>query len=58
MVSRGFGDTLAKMTKATGIDKAVKVATKAVGIEDCGCDKRQESLNNPNLLVNKLLYKK
>ena len=39
--SRGFGDTFAKFTKATGIKKIVK---KVVG-EDCGCSERQDKLN-------------
>lgn len=43
--SRGFGDTIAKFTKATGIDKVAKFAAKAVGAEDCGCNGRQETLN-------------
>jgi hypothetical protein len=43
--SRGLGDTIAKFTKATGIDKVAKFAAKAVGAEDCGCDGRAESLN-------------
>jgi hypothetical protein len=43
--SRGLGDTIAKFTRATGIEKAVKTVAKAVGIEDCGCSKRQEKLN-------------
>jgi predicted Zn-ribbon and HTH transcriptional regulator len=40
--SKGLGDTVEKVTKATGIDKAVKWL---VG-EDCGCDKRKDKLNN------------
>jgi hypothetical protein len=43
--SRGLGDTIAKFTKATGIDKVAKFAAKAVGAEDCGCNGRAESLN-------------
>ena len=39
--SKGLGDTVAKATKAKGIDKAVKWL---VG-EDCGCDKRKDLLN-------------
>ena len=39
--SKGLGDTIAKITKATGIDK---VAKKVLG-DDCGCDKRKEALN-------------
>lgn len=58
IVSRGFGDTIAKMTRKTGVASAVKGISKAVGIEDCGCDERQEALNDPKLLVNKLFYKK
>lgn len=43
--SKGFGDTIAKFTELTGIAKAVEVVTNALGIEDCGCSKRQELLN-------------
>jgi len=44
--SRGLGDSIAKFTKATGIEKAVKTVVKAVtGDEDCGCPQRQDTLN-------------
>lgn len=43
--SKGLGDTIAKVTKFFGIDKATKTVTKAVGVEDCGCGKRQDTLN-------------
>ena len=36
-----LGDKVAKITKATGIDKAVKY----IFGEDCGCEERQEKLN-------------
>ena len=39
--SKGLGDTIAKITKATGIDKAVKF----IAGEDCGCDERKNKLN-------------
>lgn len=39
--SEGLGDTIAKVTEATGIDKVVK----AVVGEDCGCDERRKKLN-------------
>ena len=39
--SSGLGDTVEKITKATGIKKAVKF----VAGEDCGCDKRKDKLN-------------
>jgi len=45
---KGLGDTVAALAAATGIDKLVG--------EDCGCKERQEALNDPNLLINKLFY--
>ena len=39
--SKGLGDTIAKITKATGIDKVVKF----IAGEDCGCDERKERFN-------------
>ena len=38
--SKGLGDKIAKLTKATGIDKLVHKV-----VEDCGCDDRQKKLN-------------
>lgn len=40
--SRGLGDVVKKITHATGIDKVVEAV---VGKKGCGCNKRQESLN-------------
>ncbi len=40
--SEGVGDTVAKITKATGIEKAVKFLAG----EDCGCDERKQILNH------------
>ncbi len=40
--SEGVGDTVAKITKATGIEKAVKFLAG----EDCGCDERKKVLNH------------
>ena len=39
--SKGLGDSVEKVFKATGIDK---VAKKVLG-DDCGCEKRKELLN-------------
>ena len=39
--SKGVGDTVEKITEATGIKKL----TKFIAGEDCGCDKRKEKLN-------------
>jgi hypothetical protein len=41
----GLGDTIASVTKATGIDKVAKFVAKAAGKKDCGCKKRQDKLN-------------
>ena len=43
--SEGFGDTIAKFTHATGIDKVADSLAKAIGQEDCGCNKRRKVLN-------------
>lgn len=39
--SVGLGDTIEKITQATGIDKIVKF----VAGEDCGCEERKKKLN-------------
>ena len=39
--SKGLGDTVEKITEATGVKKAVK----ALFGEDCGCDERKSKLN-------------
>tara|TARA_R100001443_G_scaffold57528_1_gene68241 strand:- start:834 stop:1196 length:363 start_codon:yes stop_codon:yes gene_type:complete len=41
MKSKGLGDSIAKITKATGIDKLTK---KVLG-DDCGCEERKQKLN-------------
>ena len=41
MKSKGIGDSVEKVLKATGIDK---VAKKILG-DDCGCDERKKKLN-------------
>jgi hypothetical protein len=45
MESKGLGDTIAKITEATGIAKLTEIVTGALGIEDCGCSRRQNTLN-------------
>jgi hypothetical protein len=56
MKSKGLGDTIEKITTATGIKYAVDAVAKATK-KDCGCGGRKEALNNPNLLINKTFYK-
>jgi hypothetical protein len=53
---RGIGDSIEAAIKVAKIDKVVGAITSAVGIQDCGCDKRKEKLNNPDLLINKIFY--
>jgi hypothetical protein len=42
--SKGLGDTVEKVTEATGIKAAVEWFSETTGI-DCGCDTRKEKLN-------------
>ena len=41
MKSRGLGDSIEKITKATGLRSLTQIAAKAVGLKDCGSDKRK-----------------
>lgn len=43
--SKGLGDDIAKITKATRLDKFAEAVAKKLGKKDCGCKKRQEELN-------------
>lgn len=42
--SKGLGDTIEKITEATGIKAGVEKLAQAIGW-DCGCDERKEKLN-------------
>jgi hypothetical protein len=44
MKSRGFGDTVDKITTLTGIKRIAKKVADATG-EDCGCEARRNALN-------------
>ena len=54
--SKGLGDTIAKITNATGLDKVADTIAKSMGKEDCGCNKRRKTLNEifPYTKENKL----
>jgi hypothetical protein len=54
--SRGLGDDIAKIAKFIKADVTVEHLLKIFGQKDCGCAKRQEALNDPELLVNKVFY--
>ena len=40
--SRGLGDSIEKITKATGIKKVVNKISEKTG-KDCGCNKRKNT---------------
>ena len=42
--SKGLGDTIEKITEATGIKTVVEAVSEATGI-NCGCGERKELLN-------------
>ena len=44
MQSRGLGDSIEKVTKATGVKKVVETISKKMG-KDCGCGSSRDSLN-------------
>jgi len=44
MKSRGLGDSIEKVTKATGIKRAVDAVAAKTGRE-CGCGARRDRLN-------------
>lgn len=42
---KGLGDTVARITSFTRIDRLAKRIAEAVGAKDCGCDERKRLLN-------------
>ena len=42
---KGLGDSIEKITKATGIKKIVDTVNNLRGVKDCGCNKRKKQLN-------------
>lgn len=44
MKSKGLGDSIEKVTRATGIKAVVEKVSNATG-RDCGCQKRRDTLN-------------
>tara|TARA_R110000803_G_scaffold155639_1_gene220253 strand:+ start:368 stop:757 length:390 start_codon:yes stop_codon:yes gene_type:complete len=43
--SKGVGDTIAKITHATGLDKVADKVAELIGETDCGCNKRRRKYN-------------
>lgn len=50
--SEGLGDTIAKITSATKLDKLAEKIAEVAGADDCGCKQRQEKLNKMFPYVN------
>ena len=46
MKPRGLGDSIEKLTSATGIKSLMELSMGAMGKKDCGCNKRKQWLNN------------
>ena len=53
---KGLGDTVESLAKLTGMNHVADAIAKGVGAEDCGCGARKDTLNNPDLLINKMFY--
>lgn len=51
--SKGLGDTIDKITTATGIKSVVKAVASAAGVDDCGCEARRKALNEAVPYTNK-----
>ena len=52
----GLGDIVEKITTVTGIKKVVDNYAKSKGEDKCTpCEERKKKLNNPDLLINKIL---
>lgn len=51
--SKGLGDTIAKVAKATKVNLIADKIAKSFGKEDCGCKKRQQLLNEKFPFKNK-----
>ena len=45
MKSKGLGDSVEKITKATGLKTLTQLMTQSMGKKDCGCNKRRNWLN-------------
>ncbi len=52
--SQGLGDTIEKITEATGIKAVVDFVSEVTGV-DCGCDERKDYLNKKFSYRNKLV---
>ena len=51
-----LGNAIELVTEATGIKKVVDTISEKTR-KDCGCASRKARLNNPKLLINKILNK-
>ena len=56
--SKGLGDTIQKITNATGLSALTNMLQKNGVIKDCGCNKRKEVLNKAVPYKNKNIKQK
>lgn len=53
----GLGDTIAAVAKVTGASYIANAISNGDASEPCSpCEERRRALNNPDLLVNKIMY--
>lgn len=54
---KGVGDTIESVLKTTGVHYIANAIKNGDPNEPCKpCQKRKDNLNNPDLLINKMLY--
>jgi|TARA_R100000458_G_C8260651_1_gene236186 hypothetical protein len=44
--SKGLGDSIEKVTKATGLKSLMELSMGAIGVKNCGCNKRKDWFNS------------
>jgi hypothetical protein len=54
-----LGDDIERITRSTGIKRVFDNYAKSKGEKKCTpCEKRKKALNNPNILINRIIYNK
>ena len=54
MRSKGLGDDIKQITSAVALDKLSEKIAEIIGAKSCGCDTRQEQLNQYPSVFNKI----
>jgi len=56
--TEGFGSFIEKVAKSIKVNVAADKIAKSLGYADCGCTGRKDALDNPHLIINKVLFNK